>query len=178
LDILSSSQLITRAHHGDWYRFGATAVSMANTPAHDANNTWDDSYYQDNNDPWANDGTPICPVGWRLPTNPEFAAAINKDASNGNLGTDNNTLARPGTWSNSTSNFSALLKVGDYLYLPAAGYRGISDGSLGYRGSTGYYWSSSAQSSLGWSATFYSGGSNVTNANRAYGFSVRCVAAE
>ncbi|MDR2086341.1 MAG: hypothetical protein LBP72_04115, partial [Dysgonamonadaceae bacterium] len=28
LDIISSSQLITRAHHGDWYRFGADTVSM------------------------------------------------------------------------------------------------------------------------------------------------------
>jgi hypothetical protein len=35
LDIISPSQLITREHHGDWYRFGAKNASMKNTPAND-----------------------------------------------------------------------------------------------------------------------------------------------
>jgi hypothetical protein len=85
----------------------------------------------------------------------------------------------PGTWGSAgNTQFGNLKKVGDYLYLPAAGYRSSNDGSLYYRGSNGYYWSSSAQSSTGYYADFYSGDRLVNNAKRPHGHSVRCVAAE
>jgi uncharacterized protein (TIGR02145 family) len=177
-NITSDSQTLGREHHGNWYRFGATAVSMANTLAHDTNNTWDNSYYQDNSNPWANEGVPPCPAGWRLPTIYELAAAINKNASDGSFVAGNNTLTESGNWIERTDNFSALLKVGDYLYLPAAGCRNRSDGSLGAHGSIGYYWCSSADSSLGRCVYFQNGSQVVTTADRAYGFSVRCVAVE
>ncbi|MDR2086409.1 MAG: fibrobacter succinogenes major paralogous domain-containing protein, partial [Dysgonamonadaceae bacterium] len=175
LDILSSSQLITRAHHGHWYRFGARAASMVNTPEHDTNNTWDDSYYLNNGERW---NTQPCPAGWRLPTISELAAAVNKTESGGSLGTDNNTLARSGTWINSTTNFSVLLKVGDYLYLPVAGLRQSTNGDLDHRGNNGFYWSSSHGTTSCKSMDFDSENQFVNSRGRASGLSVRCVAAE
>jgi uncharacterized protein (TIGR02145 family) len=175
-DITSDSQTLGREHHGDWYRFGATAVSMANPPAHDTNKTWNDPDYQNDNDDWANEGIPPCPAGWRLPDISELAAVVNKTASDGDLTLVNNTLAWQGTWSTSNSNFSAYLKVGDYLYLPAAGLRNHSNGSLSSRGSGGFYWSSSAHAT---GVYIYSGTRHVnTSGNEADGVSVRCVAAE
>jgi uncharacterized protein (TIGR02145 family) len=178
LDITSDSQTLGREHHGDWYRLGATSVSMANTLDHDTNNTWDNSYYQDNSDPWANEGTPPCPAGWRLPTHLEYGDVLN--ALTGRP--INNTLTYHGTWSNSISNFSSYLKVNDYLYLPATGSRdgnnsyGGGDGSLYHRGVYGYYWSSTGD---GWCASFTSGMADIAvDLSRAMGFSVRCVAAE
>jgi uncharacterized protein (TIGR02145 family) len=177
-NIISDSQTLGREHHGNWYRFGATAVSMANTPAHDSNNTWDNTYYQSSGD-WANNGSPPCPAGWRMPDIDELAAVINYGMSY-----VNNTLAYLGTWGDSKTNFSARLKVGDYLYLPAAG--GLYDtGSMVYRGFRGHYWSSNATGpSTGWSRVIYfdSNGSTNTASTSAiyvsYGYSVRCVAVD
>jgi uncharacterized protein (TIGR02145 family) len=186
-DITSSSQTLTRDHHGNWYRFGAKAVSMANTSAHDTNNTWNNSSYQSNSADWANAGTPPCPAGWRLPDIDELAGVINFSRPNtgitffSNITPVNNELAYLGTWSTSRTdktNFSAYVKVGDYLLLPAAGCRDFSDGSLDDRGYSGYYWSGSASGSRGWGADFDSGSRGVGDGSRALGFSVRCVAVE
>jgi uncharacterized protein (TIGR02145 family) len=193
LDILSSTTTITQAHHGDWYRWGAAVPSVQNlnttTDADPAGWTFNHTgpavpEYQDytthSTADWYAAKNP-CPAGWRLPTNPEFAAAINRTADNGTVSPDNNSLDWPGTWSTSRSdktNFSALLKVGDYLYLPAAGCRNGIDGSLLDRGYYGYYWSSSALSYNSWLAYFDRGDRSVGHDSRTYGFSVRCVAAE
>jgi hypothetical protein len=71
LDIISPLQITTRAHHGDWYRFGAKTASMENTEYHDTNNDWNDSNYQDSDDHWKPANNP-CPAGWRLPTRAEY----------------------------------------------------------------------------------------------------------
>jgi uncharacterized protein (TIGR02145 family) len=179
-DILSPYQLITRAHHGDWYRFGATTASRKNIDTTSDNATgWDNSNYTTSGD-WPANGTPPCPLGWRLPTNAELAAAINRTETNGVLGTVNNAISYLGTWGGSFSNFSVYMKVGDHLYLPVAGYRRQDDdGSLGGRGSSGYYRSSSgANGGYSWYASFDKDGSRVNKTARTFGFSVRCVSAE
>ena len=66
---------------------------------------------------------------------------------------------------------------GPALFLPAAGYRSNSGGSLNSRGSGGDYWSTGMDSSTyAYDANFYSGGTYMTSYNRAFGFSVRCIA--
>jgi len=58
----------------------------------------------------------------------------------------------------------------------AAGYLNNSDGSLNNRGSNGYYWSSTQNSSTnGWNLNFNSSNSNMNNNNKANGFSLRCL---
>ncbi len=66
---------------------------------------------------------------------------------------------------------------GSGLKLHAAGYLGFSNGSLGSRGSYGYYWSSTQTvATNGWYLGFNSGGGGMGNyPTKASGFSVRCV---
>jgi uncharacterized protein (TIGR02145 family) len=178
LDILTGSETITQAHHGDWYRFGAATASLLNVPATSTGSitNWtatshSDYPFQDDSQDWLTANNP-CPAGWRLPTNDNLAALVN---------TSNNSWTNvPGTWGSAgNSQFGNLKKVGDYLYLPVVGHRKYSDGSLSNRGSYGYYWSSSAGlSSYGQYANFGTGSQSIITTNRSYGFSVRCVAVE
>ncbi|MDR1592416.1 MAG: fibrobacter succinogenes major paralogous domain-containing protein, partial [Prevotellaceae bacterium] len=78
-------------------------------------------------------------------------------------------------WTNSATNYSTGLKIGDALVLPVAGSRNDSNGSLGSRGSIGYYWSSTATGTNGYYLYFSSGGQYTFSSNRSCGFSVRCL---
>jgi hypothetical protein len=64
---------------------------------------------------------------------------------------------------------------GNSIFFPASGYR--SGSGLYYRGSRGYYWSASLNSSAyGYNLNFDSGGVDpANNYDRFYGFSVRAV---
>ena len=64
------------------------------------------------------------------------------------------------------------------LFLPAAGLRNNSNGTLDYRGTYGFYWSSTVyDASTATRMSFTSGGQNTAATNKPLGFSVRCVAA-
>jgi uncharacterized protein (TIGR02145 family) len=91
----------------------------------------------------------------------------------------NPTSSFPGTWSNNSTNYSSGLRVGSGstgLFLPAAGYRDFSDGTLYTRGIDGYYWSSTEDGSLAWYLYFNDGYADAFNDDRTLGMSVRCVA--
>jgi uncharacterized protein (TIGR02145 family) len=112
-----------------------------------------------------------CPQGWRVPTIAEWSAVTN---------TSNNALARQGTWSTTPTdytNFSVGLKIGDALFLPAAGNHFTF--LLG-RGNGGCYWSSNARGDMCCNGLEFKNDYVDTNANRCYyrinGFNVRCVA--
>jgi uncharacterized protein (TIGR02145 family) len=152
---------VGREHHGDWYRFGAKTASIYNTPAHDTNNTWDIPAFESGSADWSATNNP-CPSGYRLPTNDQWAAVLS-----------NNTQSTQGTWS--SGSFNAVRKFGDYLYLPAAGYRYYSTGALSSRGTGGYYWSSSATGTNGRTMLFTSGYVDTGYTYRDSGFSCRCV---
>ena len=67
----------------------------------------------------------------------------------------------------------------DYFYIPFAGYRNISNATLSYQGSNGFYWSSSPYGSdYPYNARYLSLYSSNVYADRsyyrAYGYSVRC----
>jgi uncharacterized protein (TIGR02145 family) len=180
-DIISSSQLITRAHHGDWYRFGAKNPSMKNTPAHDTDNTWDNAnYYISGNWPDnenENIGNP-CPAGWQLPSITELAAVINKNANGNDIGVINPLTDVPASWlpaSNQT--FSNLKKSGDYLYLPAAGDRHVT-GLLLDRGGYGYYWSSTLIGHGRYIQIHNVGNTTVSSVDSEYAMTLRCVEKE
>jgi uncharacterized protein (TIGR02145 family) len=173
-DDLYPGMTIDRRHHGDWYRFGAPIASMYNTVAHDSNNSWDNLYVQSTGD-WPTGSDP-CPAGYRLPTSGEWQQVIN-----------NNSISDVGVYQYSELNFGAGKKFGDYLVLPAAGFRG-GNGALTARGNIGYYWSSTSSTiTNGYSYLLYFGkidsnigysgtGTIVTgNASSGYGMSVRCV---
>jgi hypothetical protein len=123
-DIISSSQLITRDHHGDWYKWGNSTPALKNTPENDNYNN--PSAWPTRTPPvlntWLTANNP-CPAGWRRPTSVEIYNVVNNNVAY-NFGLINT--------------FSYIMKLDD-LYLPRPGYRNWSDGHLVNRGYQGYY---------------------------------------
>jgi uncharacterized protein (TIGR02145 family) len=182
-DLAGISNTNFREYHGDWYRFGASTASLVNTLANDSysNSTeWNAKTLQDNNEDWIAANDP-CPAGWRLPTDAEWAAVK-----------DNNSYQRYVNGVPTTTGWVAnnnpypddgyydVMKIGDYLYLPAAGYRDIVSGELYYRGEVGWYWSSSKyyDKTLARCLSFETNVFLTTNSRKEDGFTVRCVSAE
>jgi uncharacterized protein (TIGR02145 family) len=186
-DIISSSQLVTREHHGDWYRFGTTKhPSLANdddTYAIDIAGgvipNWSsdsNSYYPYQSEAdWNPDYDP-CPAGWRLPTGGPNSELVDVAATSGTA------LPSSSDWNGNVNNFEKFRQFGDYLYLPATGMRLIADGKLGFRGENGSYWSSydanNVKSDSSYFLFFYSNMQLTSNVNNRQGISVRCVAVE
>jgi uncharacterized protein (TIGR02145 family) len=69
-----------------------------------------------------------------------------------------------------------MRETGHSTFLPAAGCRYISVGELYYRGSYGYYWSSTVHGSNNGRHVYFSSGYRDAKSNlRSQGFSVRCI---
>jgi uncharacterized protein (TIGR02145 family) len=122
-----------------------------------SNNAWLDNS-KTVNDP--------CPAGYRVPTKDQWQGVL-----------ANNTFVNVGTsWSAWPTNYSSGKRVGNTLFLPAAGYRSSNSGELDTRGAFGYYWSSTQSGvSDAWSLDFDSGATYLIGKNRTYGQSVRCI---
>ena len=121
------------------------------------------------NSSWA-DGTKTandpCPPGFRVPTKAQWEGVI-----------ANNTSTNVGSFTPSATNYAAGKKFGTQLMLPAAGYRGLDDGALYYRGDFCLYWSSTEYDNIyAWYLLFSSSDAYTINNLRTYGLSVRCVA--
>jgi uncharacterized protein (TIGR02145 family) len=111
----------------------------------------------------------VCPIGWHVPTQLEWATWTNAAGltSGAGSGSSGSTLC------GSTCPQAAYATS---LKLPAAGWRNYDNGNLVNQGSGGVYWSSSPRDVEAFCLYFPE--SNVYPAgsySRAYGFSVRCL---
>ncbi|MDR1591836.1 MAG: fibrobacter succinogenes major paralogous domain-containing protein, partial [Prevotellaceae bacterium] len=159
--------------HGAKYKWGVKTVAL--TQAEDQSNSSSVTNWTTitppptTSDNWDMTTANPCPDGWRVPTIEEWAAVIN---------TSNNAITYVGTnWTSGSGNYTTGMKVGDALFLPAAGYRSTSNGTLNLRGEYGRYWSSTAYSiSEGYNLNFYDGGQHAeAHVSRLYGYPVRCI---
>jgi uncharacterized protein (TIGR02145 family) len=180
--------------NGAYYRWGAKG---ATAPAPGSANPGDDgsiSTWNTTNDDGkcygdCSDGSNVtfkstndpCPGGYRVPSYNEWEGLYNYYT---NSGSDNASLvSKSGSWDSSGSGtcvtcFSGK-NFGGSLFLPAAGYRRYSNGTLSHRGYGGYYWSTrrGSNASNAYNLNFDSGYTYASYANyRADGFSVRCIA--
>ena len=109
------------------------------------------------------------PKGWRVPTAEEQRSLLDTDKVTSEWTTQNGVTGRKFT--DKTS--------GKSIFLPAAGYRGGSDGTLLNAGADGGYWDSVAyefNETGAYYLDFNSDDTNVYYANRRDGQPVRCVA--
>ena len=119
------------------------------------------------------EGSPVktdadpCPDGWRVPTYTE----LSKLSQNYSSWTKNNAN-QPGLW---FSGASSCTEEVPQVFFPAASCRDYFNGDASYRGSYGYYWSSSFRDDYAYSLYFYQGKAYVSNGGRASGYSIRCV---
>lgn len=96
-------------------------------------------------------GNDPCPSGYRLPTPWEWLEVIN-----------NNTVTRTGTFMSGATEYGSALHFGVLegltyrvlLTLPAAGSASQNNGSIGDRGSSGYYWTSKWVASVGYGGAY------------------------
>jgi uncharacterized protein (TIGR02145 family) len=108
-----------------------------------------------------------CPAGFRVPTIAQWGGLFNNSTSAGAPGT-----ATQNTWTWTGSGFL----VGANLFLPAAGNRDRSTGSLGSVGNHGSYWSTTDNGNNAYTLFFYdSWVAPGAGTYRASGASVRCI---
>ena len=144
----------TEASAGWYWQFNRKQGYRHDGSTRTPNTTWITSVnenldWQSGNDPCAIElGT-----GWRLPTNTEWT---NVDAL--------------GNWTTNTDSWNTGLK------LHSAGLLYASDGSMRYRGSNGYYWSTGQYStSVGWYLLSYPAGCSMFYYTKSYAFPLRCI---
>jgi len=160
------------ASYGDLYQWGrlrdghqirtsATTLTLSSTdvPGNSSFIKSQSSPYDwrspQNNNLWSdvNRTNNVCPAGWHVPTQQQWAAWV--------------TAA---SVTNSATAYSSNLK------LTLAGNRDFFSAGIYVQGSSGDYWSSSLTGPYAYYLSFDSGGVNpVTSYGRAYGFSVRCM---
>lgn len=112
-----------------------------------------------------------CPAGYRLPTRQEWENVLQY-----------NNITLIGYWENSHTNYTSGIRIGEKLFLPAAGYRshGPYNGELNGRGSSGNYWSSTGtKEGTAWAVSF--SGANefwveVEDHDMEWGYCIRCIA--
>lgn len=132
-----------------------------------------------------------CPLGWKVPVNNTWNDFSRSTTENGFINTQN--YLRDLAWSNGRGigsaaeiinglrywpGSTATAPVEGTIWYPAMGFHDFSTASLSSAGSSGYYWSDTANSD-GNSRSFVFNNNVVytnSNYNRAYGFAVRCVA--
>jgi uncharacterized protein (TIGR02145 family) len=119
---------------------------------------------------------PSSPTDWRSPQNTNLwqgVNGVNNPCPSGyRLPTETELNAERASWSpnnNSAGAFASPLK------LPMAGYRSSGSGSLDDVGTDGYYWSSTGSGTNSRALAFSSSAAAMSDYDRAYGFSVRCL---
>jgi uncharacterized protein (TIGR02145 family) len=107
-----------------------------------------------------------CPAGYRVPTKAQWDGLI-----------ANNTMTAVGSsWTDDPTNYSSGMKFGNDLLLPTAGVRFFNNGALFFRGTTGYYWSSTEDvNNLAWAVGFDNMNNNTVNESRLFGTTIRCI---
>ena len=175
-----------------------TPTQRWNPTLNGGNGDWEDAGWPNTGfdaERWP-DATDPCPAGWRLPTEDEFRRTFISAA--GGIGS-NRWIGE--SWNPSTSTFSpgtpginyglgcalGRLFYNNQLFLPAAGWRSASNGSIlriiSSIGWFGDYWSSDRTDNPGRSGNAWhyriASTSNILNdvVSRRYGLQVRCVKA-
>ncbi|MDR0873143.1 MAG: Ig-like domain-containing protein [Prevotellaceae bacterium] len=147
---------------GKFYQWNSTTAWAATGTVSGWNSSWNGGFATpSSSDTWQATNN-VCPTGYRLPTGAELQSLLGA----GSVWTTVNGIEGRVFGSGSNS-----------LFLPAAGYRYYTGGTLRDAGSAGFYWNSEAYNAgNAYYLGFGSGDARRYSDYRATGFSVRCVA--
>jgi len=153
--------------NGDYYQWGSKTPIATLTEIFNTTYPWTDpaGWYGDNNhastDAKEKSFFDPCPAGYRVPTYDEWNGVRN-----------NNTR----TWISAGDNSGYM--VGNFLFLPVAGYRTPDNGALSSRGEWGFYWSSRVfdQIDIAYNFSFIFEQMTMNGSLRCAGYSIRCIA--
>jgi uncharacterized protein (TIGR02145 family) len=158
--------------HGNYYQWGISTIVADASTLSGAISGWNTNTAA--NGAWADGSktaTDPCPAGFRVPTKAQWDGVRT-----------NNIVSRTSnnSWVAGDANFGSAIHWGPNvstknLTLPAAGYRGNSNGALSGRGSNGSYWSSTEDGANASYLNFGSSPADTSRTSRTYGVSVRCV---
>ncbi|NDV97125.1 hypothetical protein D0T84_19785 [Dysgonomonas sp. 521] len=121
-----------------------------------------------------------CPTGWKVPSQKQWSAIYQGNQTNGapEASTSGSTWTKQGKFTSNGGGSTSGYKVADALYLPTAGYRHLSWGSLHAASQYGDYWSSTIHSSSHTTYKLYFYNNTVLPGDfgdRANAYVVRCV---
>ncbi len=144
----------TEASAGWYWQFDLKQGYKHDGTTRTPNTPWKDGIYENSDWISANDPCAIeLGTGWRIPTKAEWTNVI---ASGG--------------WTNWNGSWNSNLKM------HVAGELNGTNGALDYRGSIGYYWSSTqGDAAIGWGLAFSMNYSGMYYSNKPYCFPLRCV---
>ncbi len=165
--------------NGDYYQWGRAAVAATGPTGPSSGEANAGAIADWNTIPassgaWQDDtktANDPCPQGFRVPTISHWMAVINSNLN------PNRTYV--GNWENNATNYSSGLRVesgSTVLFLPSSGNRADNDGSIGYRGIAGNYWSSTKNGNDVWLMAHSNGYVDRLSYSPNYGFSIRCIA--
>ena len=152
--------------YGMFYQWGRKTAWSENDPLKDSNGgtMWNTTHYEGTT--WTAENDPS-PAGWRLPTKEELQSLLDQTKVTSVWTTQNGVNGRKFTDKTTGAN----------IFLPAAGWRSFSNGTLVNRGSNGFYWSSTVNNaSYAYYMSIDSTAQYTDTTIKSYGFSVRCVA--
>jgi len=137
-----------------------------------ANNSYSATTWNENE----TSGSPVCPVGWRIPTSAEFDALSNSGLSTVSAGERGASIGGrfygPGSSNCTISNNVAA----GCIFLAFGGSRSSTDGTYSGGGSVGMYWCKNYYDSSSAYMFFLDGRTSNTNTySKIYGMNVRCV---
>jgi hypothetical protein len=107
---------------------------------------------------WSGDNSQgPCPDGWKVPTQADLAVLMAKSSA-----VADNRIKITGALPD------------EFLYLPAAGFRGVN-GEWTSQGTNGRYWSSTTSSTSVMRVSFVTGAPSMSANGRVFGYTVRCI---
>jgi uncharacterized protein (TIGR02145 family) len=129
--------------NGNYYQWGNNVpVNNTNWPTTDPTGTFAYSFYHDSQNnsyhgPLIKGAEDPCPAGWHVPSVKEWIHLITMTMA---LPEASSTAVGEDIWTVSNINYTNGKKIGDYLYLPAAGKLDATSGNPVDHNFSGMYW--------------------------------------